>query len=521
MSNFHTHSYYSVRDGVQSPKAIAEFQKESGKGWFCITDHGTMAGHPEAFEVAHKLGMNFFAGCEFYVKPDEMFDGKENTLKLAELQKILRKKTATEEEKNLAKAEFDKITSVQGYNEAYYHLTVFAYNKTGLLNLYKINNNGDFYYKTRVRKEDLLKYNEGLIVLSGCPGGELFKMIEYGYIEYANKWLTDFKEAYGDRLYFELMFHDGVVNVEDIEGESDLDRQKRRIEREKELYSKGIELARAHGIKIIGSNDSHYTNPEDRKNWLFTRMAMIGVDKDFTGDYHMMGDNEIFERAYPGLVTAKELDENEEEIIARYEKYDMSRSPYESTLEDKKKLERLIWTGFKKIRKGTPEEETSLLQIPYELSVIQLKDFDRYFINTRHVVKSAFEKGILVGPGRGSGAGSECVYLLGITNTDPIKYGLMFERFLNPGREAMPDIDLDLASVSCKNFAPNQAYKDMFFTDNEELVTDEEIAEYWSRYKKLKEEHDDHRRESVFKASGVEYFDGFCGDYPDLCKKSN
>ena len=574
MSNFHTHSDYSVRDGVQSAKKIATFQKEIGKDWFCVTDHGSMAGHPECFEVAKDLGMNFIAGCEFYVVPDPEFDGKLNVVKLAELNKQIKKKTLSEEDRIKYINERDKIMSLKGYNELYYHLTVFAINQQGLLNLYKINNNGDFYHKTRVFKEDLLRYNEGLIVLSGCPGGEFLKMIDYGYYDLAEKWMKDFKEVYGDRLYFELMFHDGVYEVDPIEdiefpfeyyvgiedssdddlikllslsenwinnynhintdwleiknaekadgkyvvtfkvNESKDSLRARRINREKEIYIKGIEIARKLKVKIIGSNDSHYTKPKDRKNWLITRMAMIGTDKDFTGNYNMMADNELFEKAYPGLVTAKELDDNENEIISRYEHYEMFKSKYKSTFEDEKYFERLVWTGFKKKRLGTAEEEIALLQIPYELAVIQTKSFDRYFINTRSIVKAAFEKGVLVGPGRGSGAGSECVFDLFITETDPIKYGLMFERFLNPGRNAMPDIDLDLASTSCENFSPNQEYKDMFFTSNEELVSDEEISEYWKRYSELRTKVGDNRRAEVLKLAGVEYFEGFIGDHP-------
>jgi DNA polymerase-3 subunit alpha len=511
MSNFHTHTYYSVRDGIQSPKQIAEFQKSTGKDWFCITDHGSMSGHPEAFEAAKETGMKFFAGCEFYVKPDDIFDGKINIDRLGFLNKELKKKTLPDEDRAKYNAEKDEILSRKGHDEWYYHLTVFAFNSKGLINLYNINNNGDFYYKTRARKEDILKYNEGLIVLSGCPAGEFLKMIEYGYEDLAEKWLRELKEVYQDRVYFELMFHDGVYNVDPIEGEEQWEFQNRRIIREKEVYTKGLEIARRVGVKVVGSNDSHYTTPADRRNWLITRKAMIGNDKDFTGDYNLLPDNTHFEEAYPGLVTAAELDESEAEIVARYEPYDMFRSDYHSTKEDKELLERLVWTGFKKKRLGTEYEEESLLQIPYELAVIQTKDFDKYFLSTRDVVKSAFEKGVLVGPGRGSGAGSECVYLIDITATDPLKFGLMFERFLNPGRNAMPDIDLDLCSTACENFKPNEEYKKIFFVDHEELVSDDEIASYWAKYHELKQKTGDTRREGVYQAQNKEYFEGFIG----------
>lgn len=574
MSNFHCHSNYSVRDSIAKVRDIFEKQKSLGKDYACISDHGSLAMMGEAFEVAKEMNMKLYAACEFYVKPSEEFDGKLNTIKVAELNKILKRKTATEEEKAKAKAELDKITSLKGYDSAYYHLTVLAYNLQGLLNLFKINNNGDFHYKTRVKLDDIKKYNGGLIVLSGCPAGELLRMIENGYYDRAENWLVGMKEVFGDRLYYELMYHDGVYQVPNNEIEIseiihfeeeptaeqlalencyklfenqdafnknvyeitysnyeliDEDNYndykfvlkykfnntyltKLRKDREREIYIKGIELARKCGVKIVASNDSHYVNPEDRKYWLITRMAMIGKDKDFTGNYHMLDDNSMFAKIYEGYVTEAELDESEHEIEQRLEVYDLPRSNYESTKEDESLFERIVWTGFKNKRLGTEYEEESLLKIPYELSVIQTKGFGKYFLKTREIVACARENGILVGPGRGSGAGGEVTYLSGITQVDPIKYGLMFERFLNPGRNAMPDIDVDLQSFACENFKPNQEYKDMFFTENEKLVSDEEINEYWKRYHELKVKYNDTRRDSVFKAIGKEYFEGFIGN---------
>lgn len=513
MSNFHSHTYYSIRDGIQSPEQIANFQLKNGKSWFCVTDHSSMAAHPQCFEVAKSLNMRFLAGCEFYVQPSPDHDGKLTISRLGEINKRLKAKTLDDATRQALTEERDRITSVKGYNEWYYHLTVIAFNKTGLKNLYKINNHGDFYYKTRARKEDLLKYNEGLVVLSGCPAGELLKMIEYGDYGLAESWIKEFKEVYGDRLYFELMFHDGVYNIseEQANGLGEEELREARIAREKEVYTKGIELARKYGLKIVGSNDSHYTTPEDRRYWLITRKAMIGNDKDFTGNYHLIDDNQYFEDAYPGLVTKEELDESENEIISRYEPYEMSRSPYHSTQKDKEYLERLVWTGFKEKRVGTEWEEKSLLQIPYELAVIQTKDFDRYFLSSRDIIKSAFERGVLPGPGRGSSGGSEVTYMLGITEVDPLKFGLMFERFLNPERNSMPDVDIDLCSSVCDNFEPDLWYKERFYTSHENLVSDEEIAQFWSQYRDLKVKTGDTRRESVLDYSHTPHFDHFIG----------
>lgn len=536
MGNWHTHSDYSIRDAIQKVHKIMDFQIEHGKKWFSITDHGVFVSWNEAFELQdlyRKEGkdITFYPGVEFYLAPSEEMDQKFIIPKIAEYQKIIKKKTSTPKEKESARIAIENLRSI--HSKPYYHITALAFNQTGLENLYRINNEGDFYYKHRVKFESLLKYNEGIIILTGCPAGVAIQSIMDGDCDRAEEYLKKLRDVYQDRAYAEIQWHDGVIlnDTEEITYPDDIKRKY-----EEAVYKKFIAMARRLNIKLVGTFDSHYTYEADRKYWGITRKALMDKFEDNLGSYHMRADNSEFSVYTTDLdaslirdivkfpiedakITIDELDLSDSLIEARLtNEMHLPRSNYRTTHEDRCNLERLVWTGFKNKRIGTKFEEKSLMQIPYELSVIQTKGFDNYFLTVREIVDTAWQNGILVGPGRGSGAGSEAVYLIDITRTDPLLWELFFERFLNPGRDAMPDIDIDLESRVCNNFAPNDEYfAEMRNSLAKEEATDEEIREYWDRYNKLRVEHNDTRRSDVFSASNIAEFNKPIFDMPEDC----
>lgn len=522
MSNFHVHSDYSARDSIQSVQAIIDYQRSIGKNFFALSDHGVMSCFNEAMELYEKVlkedpDFKFIPGCEFYLRPEEENDGRINVRKLAELEAILKRKTEDfPGQKAAAKAEKEKITSNPLHNMSYYHITVLAFNQTGLENLYRINNeDSDFYYKHRVSMEKIKECNEGLVVLTGCPAGVMYRSIRNGNYEHAKKWLQDLKDVFGDRVYFELMYHNGIEDVPK-DGISDEKWLEARAKAEKDIYDIGIKIAREVGVKICATNDSHYTYEQDRKYWEITKKAFLGDKYGIDpGNYSMLKDNYLFSKMYD--VTEEELDEVEKEIVDRVERVKLPRSKYRSTHQDRADLERMVWTGFKNKRIGTPEEEKSLLQIPYELAVIQTKGFDKYFLVCKDIVKAAAEAGVLTGPGRGSSVGAEITYMADITKVDPIKYGLMFERFINIGRDSLPDVDMDLQSNACSNFSPTAEYYeaiDKMFA--REQVADDEIKEYWKRYVELSEKVGDTRRKNVFdQTPNATYFNGPIWEQPE------
>lgn len=451
MISLHLHSEYSSKDALSKVKDIASRHKELGEEAFCITDHGTIAGFPEAFTVAKEMGMKFIPGCEFYLTPPEEFDMKVKGEKMTEINRLLRLKSTPEDVR--AQAEREKAIWDSRDVKKNFHLTVIANSQEGLENLFRVYSEGNFYYKHRITRESLFKHNKGLVVFSGCFGSELAYYVKGKMWDNAHNLIESYKKAFPGRYYIEIQYHE----LEQF------DREKERgYLNEYETYQAMMKLAKEHDVPMIVTNDSHYVYKEDQRlHDIYKAICYHNTEDEITGDmgfsgggYHIMTKEEVWELFKKGNYCSKE----EFDIMAdNAEKVEKSVAwdidiPRMKPFEDKsEELRKLVMEGWEKIRKGTEYEQKSLEQIEYELRVIENMKFTNYFTNVKAIVDRARECNVMTGPGRGSGAGSEVNYLLGITKVDPIKYGLMFERFLNPSRHEMPDIDIDFESIAPDN----------------------------------------------------------------------
>lgn len=446
MLNLHTHSEYSKQDAISRVKEIAQAHKDMGENYFCITDHGTVGSYPEAFKVAEELGIKFLPGCEFYLKPKGMNDLKENLAAQKDPLRILRLKTASKEEKEEAQNTLDELKTYDP--QKYYHLTVIAVTGEGLKNLYRVYSDSDYYYKDRIKLSTLKEHKEGLVVLSGCLAGELPHYVKNKRFDEAEQYLKEMKEAFGDNFYVEIQYHGIEQDTRDLD---------RGYLSEVDTYNKIIELANKYNVKLVATNDSHYTKESDKelhnlyKNiCYFKSEAAKDQENSFAGNgYHIVDEEELRDRFRYAGYDNKAIDEsfaNIKDIESKIEPDGLFMEKGEPLKERKELLREMVMKGWEKKRKGTPLAEASLKQLNYELEIMEEKNFTSYFTNMTTIINRARECGIMTGVGRGSAAGSEVVYLLGITKCDPMQYGLIFERFLNPSRHNYPDIDTDFAT---------------------------------------------------------------------------
>ncbi len=399
--HLHVHSEYSLLDGALRIKDLVKKVSDLGMPAIALTDHGVMYGIIDFYKEAIKRNIKPILGCEVYLTP---------------------------------KSRFDKYIDRANKDDALYHLTLLAENNIGYKNLLKIVSMGfleGFYYKPRVDKELLRENSEGIIALSGCIKGEVARHILSGKQKKAEQAMMDYVEIFGkDNYYFELQ-------------DSGLEEQKRA---NAALYA----LGQKFGIKPVATNDVHYLNKEDDKFHdvllCIQTGSTIHQDKRLkfsTSQYYLKDYQEVKEifKDFPGAV------ENTLEIAQRCDtkiEFDLNLIPpfsVPSNLSPEKYLEELCFEGLKrKYGKSTEQIEARLKK---ELGVIKKMGFAQYFLIVWDFVKFAKEQNIRVGPGRGSAAGSIVSYLLDITEIEPLKYDLLFERFLNEERNSMPDIDID------------------------------------------------------------------------------
>ena len=443
MLNLHTHTEYSYKDAISKVEEVALRQKQMGYNHFCITDHGTMAAFPDAFQVAKKLGMYFIPGIEVYLAPPLEFDLKNKINSISEANKILRQKKSTEEQKLEARKIINKWETIDARKN--FHLTLIAYTQEGLENLFRIYSSGSTYYKYRVNIDSIINNKEGILVLSGCMGGELAFYVKSKQITLAEELIKKYKTIFGSNYYIEIQNHNIKSYPED---------EKKGYLTELETYKIIISLAEKFNVPMIATNDSHYIKENDEKlHNIYKEICYHKTEDQATGElgfhgtgYHMTTEKELKERFInAGYSNVDSMFDNINKIIPKIDpNIEIKKSEF---FKDKnKELRELVLKGWEKLRKGTIYEEQSRKQLEWELSVIKEKNFSNYFVNFVRIINRAKELNILTGPGRGSAAGSEVVFLLGITKVDPLKYGLMFERFMNPSRSAMPDIDIDLES---------------------------------------------------------------------------
>ncbi|MBI4743716.1 MAG: DNA polymerase III subunit alpha [Actinobacteria bacterium] len=397
--HLHTHSEFSLLDGASRIKDMVNRAKELKMDAIALTDHGVMYGVVDFYETASKAGVKPIVGCEVYVAPESRFD------------KSSRKGSAGP-----------------------YHLVLLAENSQGYRNLMHLVSLGfldGFYYKPRVDKELLREYHNGLIALSGCLAGEVSTLIQ-------NK---DFKKAKETALEYQNIFGEGNFFLEV---------QDHRIEEQKLVNEHLIKISAETDIPLAATNDAHYTNKEDHTAHDVLLCIQTGSTveeqnrlKFSTNEFYLKSFEEMA-KIFPNNPEALE---NTVKIANRcnleidFDKIYLPEYevPKGYTLDSY--LEELCRKGLKeKYSEVTSELEERL---EHELNVIKEMGFSGYFLIVWDFVNYAKENGIRVGPGRGSAAGSIVSYALNITTIDPIKYGLLFERFLNPERKSMPDIDID------------------------------------------------------------------------------
>ena len=484
MSQFvhlHVHTQYSILDGASGVKAIVKRAAELGMPALAITDHGNMFGVKQFHAEAVNAGIKPILGCEVYVAQGSRLDRSDK-------------------------------------DDRGNHLVLLAKNETGYHNLVKLVSYGwteGYYYRPRIDKELMRRYNEGIICCSACLGGELPRAIRHDRMEEADRIVEEFKEIYGDDYYLEMQLHKSGDPRRDAEVYQSQLKVNRAL----------LELAEKHQVKVIASNDVHFIRPEDAE--AHDHLICLNTGKDLddpdrmrytTQEYLKSAEEmaELFPDHPEALATTLE-------IADKVENYSLSHKPLmpnfplpedfeldpnslkksyfksiekhvgeikdaekkaaaETELEALKEalkaartleeidaaaaqgwkyipeaeesltiakqfkyLEHITWQGAEKryAKGGEQIAESTRERLQFELETIEWMGFPGYFLIVWDFIRAGREMGVSVGPGRGSAAGSVVAYCLGITNIDPVKYDLLFERFLNPERISMPDIDID------------------------------------------------------------------------------
>lgn len=432
-THLHVHTEYSLLDGSNKIKEYVARVKELGMDSAAITDHGVMYGVIDFYREARAAGINPILGCEVYVAPNSRFDRE-----------------------------------VGGGDERYYHLVLLAENNQGYANLMKIVSKGfveGFYYRPRVDMEVLREYHEGIIALSACLAGEIPRLLSRGLYVEARQAAEKHREIFGDGNYF-------------------LELQDHGMAEQKMVNQQLVRISRELNIPLVATNDVHYTYEDDVASHDILLCIQTGKKLDdedrmrYEGGQYFVKSPEQMAELFP---YAPEALENTHRIaerchveiefgVTKLPKFDVP-SPYTSW----EYLNKLCYEGLERLYGGNvksignvqksadegnvtavkenmagedgetaPDSMDALKsRLEYELSVIQKMGYVDYFLIVWDFIKFARDNDIMVGPGRGSAAGSLVAYTLGITQLDPIRYNLLFERFLNPERVSMPDIDVD------------------------------------------------------------------------------
>ena len=421
--HLHNHTQYSLLDGLTKIPALMDRVKELGMESVAITDHGTMSGVIEFYESARKAGIKPIIGMEAYIAPRTHLD-----------------KTVEQDRQ-------------------YFHLTLLAMNAQGYHNLMRLStiaNLDGFYYRPRIDRGLLEKYNEGLIVLSGCIGGEVSDALRQSQYDQAKKAAQWYKQVFGDRYYFELQDHGHPNHPTAWQEQGAVNDQLLRLSKELD-------------IPAVVTCDAHYLKKEDQEAHEILLCVQTGAFltdenrmslKEF--ELHVADPADIIKRwgkDHPELIT------NSAEIAKRCDltielgKILIPKFPVPEGETEKSLIEKLVWQGLAwryggknkpTARKMKPAEvKTSLpreivVRAEYELDVVNGMGFNGYFLIVADFINWGKDRGIVFGPGRGSAASSIMAYAMRITEIDPLKYDLLFERFLNPDRISMPDMDIDI-----------------------------------------------------------------------------
>lgn len=405
--HLHVHTEYSLLDGSNKIKEYVKRVKELGMDSAAITDHGVMYGVIDFYKACKAEGINPIIGCEVYVAPNSRFD-KELT----------------------------------GGEDRYYHLVLLAENNTGYQNLMKIVSKGfteGYYYRPRVDMEVLQKYHEGIIALSACLAGEVQRYIVKGLYEEAKKMALKYRDCFGEGNFF-------------------LELQDHGIPQQRIVNPQLMRMSEELHIPLVVTNDVHYTYEEDVDSHDILLCLQTGkklADEDRMryegGQYFVKSEaqmRELFPYALEAIENTKKIADRCQVEIA----FGVTKLPHFEVPQGFSQwtyLQHLCHTGLHE-RYGENEDQlagntgqTLKQRLDYELSIIQKMGYVDYFLIVWDFINYAKRNNIPVGPGRGSAAGSIVSYCLHITDIDPIRYNLLFERFLNPERVSMPDIDID------------------------------------------------------------------------------
>lgn len=443
-THLHVHSQYSILDGAASIDSLVNKAKADHMTALALTDHGMMFGIKEFHQACTKAGIKPILGCETYVAQRSMEDrtGKE-----------------------------DRSGD---------HLVLLAKNKTGYHNLIKLvslANMEGFYYKPRIDKATLELYSEGLIASTACLGGEIPSLLGDGRINDAEESIAWFRRVFGDDFYLEIQRHPSEIP----------ELRKDVYDRQVVVNEQILTMGRKHGIKVIATNDVHFTDAQDAD--AHDLLICLNTGKDLDDPNRMKyTKQEWFKTTQEMNLLFADLPETlatTMEVAAKVEEYKIDEDPImpvfpipeefgaveefrrnlteeglieEFTLDDYTRLggfekvarikfeseylRHLVYLGAPRLY-GEPLPSEVITRLDFELGVIKKMGYPGYFLITQDFINAARRMGVLVGPGRGSAAGAAVSYCTGITNIDPIRHNLLFERFLNPDRVSLPDVDID------------------------------------------------------------------------------
>ena len=398
-THLHVHTEYSLLDGSNKIKEYVKRVRELGMDSAAITDHGVMYGVVDFYKAAKDAGINPIIGCEVYVAPNSRFDKE-----------------------------------LVGGEDRYYHLVLLAENDTGYHNLTKIVSRGfteGYYYRPRVDMEVLQEFHEGIIALSACLAGEVPRYIQKGLLDEAKKSAKKYEDCFGKGNFF-------------------LELQDHGIPEQKMVNTALLNISRELDIPLVATNDVHYTYAEDEKSHDILLCLQTGkklADEDrmryVGGQYYVKSEEEmkgLFPYAWEAVENTKRIADRCHVTI----EFGVYKVPHYDVPDGYDSLGYLNELCTRGLAQRYPEDDGTLRRrMDYELDIIKSMGFVDYFLIVWDYINFCRENGIAVGPGRGSAAGSIVSYCLRITDIDPIKYNLLFERFLNPERVSMPDIDVD------------------------------------------------------------------------------
>ncbi len=415
--HLHNHTHHSLLDGLTKVDELVERVKSLGMSAVAMTDHGTLSGAIEFYKACKDQDIKPIIGIETYVAARTIHD------------------------RDPAK---DKMR---------YHLVLLAMNNVGYQNLMQLStiaNLEGVYYKPRIDHVLLEKYNEGLIAMSACAGGEIGERLKNGDYDGAKEIATWYKSVFGDRYYLEIQDH----NEWDVQREIN-----------KGVFKLGHEL----DIQCVVTSDAHYVQPEDQEAHeillcVGTGAYLADEDRMSLRDFHLhvTDPSEVIERwgtEHPEIIKNTKAVADRCNVELEFGKILIPTFPTPKGFNEKTYLQKLVWEGVARRYGGKTREEAdgisrdavaklvdteTVERTDFELGIIDNMGFNGYFLIVQDFINWGKNKGIIFGPGRGSAAGSIIAYALNVTDLDPLKYGLLFERFLNPDRISMPDIDVDI-----------------------------------------------------------------------------